>query len=60
MRGVGDIIFSEWFFVYLFAESISEAAMGRTGVWGHNTYDKYDNKRATVLHFRGLFQKGAA
>jgi hypothetical protein len=36
MRGVGDIIFSAWFFLYLFAERISEAAMGRTGVWGHN------------------------
>jgi hypothetical protein len=21
---------------YLFAERISEAAMGRTGIWGHN------------------------
>jgi hypothetical protein len=36
MRGVGDIIFSAWFFFYLFAERISKAAMGRTGVWGHN------------------------
>jgi hypothetical protein len=36
MRGVGDIIFSAWFFLYLFAERISEASMGRTGVWGHN------------------------
>ncbi len=33
---MGDIIFSAWFFLYLFAEWISEAAMGRTGVWGHN------------------------
>ncbi len=39
MRGVGDIIFSAWFFLYLFAERISEAAMGRTGVWGHNKID---------------------
>jgi hypothetical protein len=23
-------------FLYLFAERISKAAMGRTGVWGHN------------------------
>jgi hypothetical protein len=36
MRGVGDIIFSAWFFLYLFAERISGAAMGRTGVWGYN------------------------
>jgi hypothetical protein len=36
MRGVGDIIVSAWFFLYLFAERISEAAMGRMGVWGHN------------------------
>jgi hypothetical protein len=36
MRGVGDIMFSAWFFLYLFAEKISKAAMGRTGVWGHN------------------------
>ena len=36
MRGVGDIIFSAWFFLYLFAERISGAEMGRTGVWGHN------------------------
>jgi hypothetical protein len=36
MSGVGAIIFSAWFFLYLFAEKISEAAMGRTGVWGHN------------------------
>jgi hypothetical protein len=39
MRGVGDIIFSAWFFLYLFAERISEAAMGRRGVWGHNMID---------------------
>jgi hypothetical protein len=39
MRGVGDIIFSAWFFLFLFAERISEAAMGRTGVWGHNMID---------------------
>ncbi len=36
MRGVGDIIFSAWLFLYLFAERISEAAMGRTGVWRQN------------------------
>ncbi len=36
MRGVGDIIFSAWFFLYLLVERISEAGMGRTGVWGHN------------------------
>jgi hypothetical protein len=36
MRGVGDIIFSAWFFLYLLAERISEAGMGRTGVWGQN------------------------
>jgi hypothetical protein len=35
MRGVGEIIFSAWLFLYLFAERISEAAMGRRGVWGH-------------------------
>ena len=35
-RRGGYIIFSAWFFLYLFAERISEAAMGRTGVWGHN------------------------
>jgi hypothetical protein len=41
MRGVGDIIFSAWFFLYLFAERIREAAMamGRTGVWEHNMID---------------------
>ncbi len=33
MRGVGDIIFSAWFSLYLFPERISEDAMGRTGVW---------------------------
>jgi hypothetical protein len=36
MSGVGAIIFSAWFFLYLFAERINEAAMGRKGVWGHN------------------------
>ncbi len=36
MRGAGDIIFSAWFFLYLFAKRINGAAMGRTGVWGHN------------------------
>ena len=52
IRGAGDIIFhnlgAQWkdtpsycnslrgsFFIF-FAERISEAAMGRTGVWGHN------------------------
>ncbi len=33
---MGDIIFSVWFFLYLFAEWISEAAMGRTGVCRHD------------------------
>jgi hypothetical protein len=36
MRGMGEIIFSARFFLYLFAERISEAAMGRTGVLVHN------------------------
>ena len=31
MRGVGDIIFSAWFFLYLFAERISEAPMSGVG-----------------------------
>jgi hypothetical protein len=39
MRGVGDIILSAWFFLYLFTERISEAAMGRRWVWGHNMID---------------------
>jgi hypothetical protein len=54
----GDIIFhnygAQWkdtpsycdflrgFFFMLFAERISEAAMGRTAVWGHNMFDKYE------------------
>ena len=35
MRGGGHYIFCV-VFLYLFAERISKAAMGRTGVWGHN------------------------
>jgi hypothetical protein len=59
MGRAGDIIFhnhgAQWkdtpsncdfllgFFFILFAVRISEAAMGRTAVWGHNMIDKYDN-----------------
>ncbi len=52
MGGAGDIIlyFLRGFFFILFAERISEAAMGRTGVWGHNMINKNRQKeRCTTL-----------
>jgi hypothetical protein len=37
LGGAGDIMyFLRGFFFILFAERIREAAMGGTGVWGHN------------------------
>jgi hypothetical protein len=35
-EGRGKLYFLRGFFFILFAERISEAAMGRAGVWGHN------------------------
>jgi hypothetical protein len=43
-EGRGTLYFLRGFFFILFAERISEAAMGRTGVWGHNMINKKRQK----------------
>ncbi len=69
MRQTGDIIVSAWFFLYLFAERISETAMGRTGVWGHMInmtirellyYTFVDFPKLEFLFIILIFPKGTA
>ncbi len=55
-RGRGHYtVFSAWFFCILFAERISEAAMGRKGVWGHNMIN-YMTIRELYHTFADFFQ----
>jgi hypothetical protein len=58
LGGAGDIIlyFLRGFFFILFAERISEAAMGRTGVWGHNMINKNRQKESCTTLTR-IFSK---
>ena len=68
MGGARDIIFhnlgAQWkdtpsycdflrgFFFFLFAGRISEAAMGRTGVWGHNMIYKKRQKEFKQFKYK--------
>ncbi len=54
MRGGGHYIFCVVFSLFIRRKD-QRSCDGQDGGLG-TKYDKYDNKRATVLHFRGLFQ----
>jgi hypothetical protein len=45
-------MFLRGFFFILFAERICEAAMGRTGVWGHNMINKKRQKEFKQFKYK--------
>jgi hypothetical protein len=59
-EGRGTLYFLRGFFFILFTERIGEAAMGRTGVRGHNMINKKRNKKRAVLHLILILPKGTA
>jgi hypothetical protein len=56
-EGRGILFFLRGFFFILFAERISEAAMGRTGVWGHNMINKKRQKESCATPTQIFFPK---
>ena len=51
-KGAHTVIFRKVFFFILFTERISEAAMGRRGVWGHNMINKKRQKEFKQFKYK--------